>query len=339
MHFELHSTFPDELKTEWNALLDESISHVPFLRYEYLCNWWQTRGGGEWPVGSELAIVSALGADGRLAGIAPLFRTEHAGHPALLLLGSIEVSDYLDFIVRPADLPVFLSGLLPFLAQNVPGWQALDLYNLLDSSPSLVALPQAAAALGWRFAGEKLEHSPYIPLPGDWETYLAGIDKKQRHEIRRKMRRAEDSEAPVNWSVTSDPAALEADAETFLALMAQDPEKAAFLTPAMREHMRAVMRCAFEMGCLQLAFLNIDGKRAAAYFNFHYLDRLWIYNSGLDRSFGEFSPGWVLLGNLLQWANENGIREFDFMRGDEEYKYRFGAIDRFVLRATLLRTP
>ncbi len=336
MQFTLHTTFPETLRSDWNALLDESISHVPFLRYEYLVDWWQTRGGGEWPAECELAIVTAM-ENGRLAGIAPFFRAEHAGRKALMLLGSIEVSDYLDFIVRPADLDEFLAELLPFLAQEAPDWQSLDLYNLLDSSPSLTALPRAAAGLGWGYASQQLEHSPYISLPGDWETYLASIDKKQRHEIRRKMRRTEEAGVPIDWSVTTDPAALNADMETFLGLMAQDPEKATFLTPAMRQHMRNTMRCAFEAGCLQLAFLNIDGKRAAGYLNFHYIDRLWIYNSGLDRSFSEFSPGWVLLGNLLQWANENGIREFDFMRGDEEYKYRFGAIDRFVMRATLVR--
>ncbi len=336
MQYTVHTTFPEALKADWNALLDESVSHVPFLRYEYLYHWWQTRGGGEWPEESRLAIVTAY-EDGRLIGIAPLFCAEHAGRSALLLLGSIEVSDYLDLIVRPADLPAFLEGLLPFLAEALPGWQALDLYNLLDSSPSLAALQSAAAGLGWGFRREQLQHSPYIPLPGDWETYLAGIDKKQRHEIRRKMRRAEESSVPVDWSITRDPADLEADMESFLDLMSQDPEKAAFLTPAMRAHMRATMRCAFEAGCLQLAFLNIDGKRAAGYLNFHYLDRLWIYNSGLDRSFSEYSPGWVLLGELLRWANQNGVREFDFMRGDEEYKYRFGAVDRFVMRAVVDR--
>lgn len=336
MLYTLHTNFPETLKSDWNALLDESISHVPFLRYEYLRTWWQTRGGGEWPAGSQLAIVTASD-NGRLVGIAPLFRAEHAGRPALLLIGSIEVSDFLDFIVRPQDLHAFLDGLLPFLAANLPDWQALDLYNLLDSSPSPDALQAAAAAQGWEYQSEPLQHSPYIPLPGDWETYLAGIDKKQRHEIRRKMRRAEESSVPVDWTITSDPAELEADMDSFLALMSNDPEKATFLTPSMREHMRATMRCAFEAGCLQLAFLNIDGQRAAGYLNFHYLDRLWIYNSGLDRSFSEYSPGWVLLGDLLRWANENGVREFDFMRGDEEYKYRFGAVDRRVMRATLLR--
>ena len=334
MNWTLYTTFPTDLEEEWNALLAESASHVPFLRFEYLSTWWQTRGGGEWS-DAELCILAAR-QDNQLVGIAPLFRTRADGRDTLLLLGSIEISDYLDLICRPADLPEFLEGLLSYLKSPAsPKWEALDFFNILEGSPTLPAVQIAAEQLGFTVTVEKLQHSPFIPLPGDWETYLAGIDKKQRHEIRRKMRRAEESPAFIQWRITTDPAQLETDMETFLSLMAQDPDKAEFLTETMREHMRLTMRCAFEAGCLQLAFLDVDHHAAAAYFSFHYLDRLWIYNSGLDRAFMEYSPGWVLLGYLLQWANENGVREFDFMRGDEEYKYRFGAIDRLIYRITI----
>jgi CelD/BcsL family acetyltransferase involved in cellulose biosynthesis len=44
-----------------------------------------------------------------------------------------------------------------------------------------------------------------------------------------------------------------------------------------------------------------------------------------------------LLGNLLKWANDNQRRSFDFMRGDEDYKYRFGAVNRFIVRASIRR--
>jgi CelD/BcsL family acetyltransferase involved in cellulose biosynthesis len=97
------------------------------------------------------------------------------------------------------------------------------------------------------------------------------------------------------------------------------------------------MRCAFDTGCLHLSFLEIDGRKAAGYFSFNYLNRLWIYNSGLNRDFSELSPGWVLLGFLLKQANEEKFKEFDFLRGDENYKYKFGAIDRAVVRVTITR--
>ena len=327
----------DLLAGPWNALLEECASHVPFLRREYLRTWWQTMGGGEWKPADLMIVVAYEGE--KWVGIAPLFFSHNRdGEPALLLVGSIEVSDYLDVIARPQDLPAFLAGLLDFLqSPALPPWTVLDWYNLLENSPTLPALESAAARLGWRYGCERLQHSPHILLPGDWETYLTGIDKKQRHEIRRKIRRLEESGLPVRAYVVEDPATIEAETEAFLALMAQDPEKAAFLTPAMREFMHSVIRWAFDAHCLQLAFLEISGEKAAAYLNFDYLNRIWVYNSGLDRKFNEYSPGWVLLGYLLKWANERHAADFDFMRGDEEYKYRFGAVDRFVVRATVRR--
>ncbi len=333
----LHTTFPDELRQEWNALLEESVSHVPFLRHEYLQAWWKSRGGGEWPQ-AQLALVSGR-QDGQLVGIAPLFYTpDHQERPSLMLLGSIEISDYLDFIVRPDDLQPFMDALFDFLpGAGLPDWQTLDLYNFLDSSPSLQALQQTANRLGWDYQQADLQHSPYISLPGDWEAYLTSIDKKQRHEIRRKMRRFEAAEVPARWYLAEDKAALDDEIKGFLSLMEQDEEKAAFLTAPMRETLAEIIHCAFDEGCLHLSFLEIEGQKAAAYLSFDYLNRIWVYNSGFDRRFNDYSPGWVLLGYELQWANENKRCQFDFMRGDEEYKYRFGGIDRQVLRATLTR--
>ena len=339
MDFLLHNNFSEltSLAAEWNALLAESITHVPFLRYEYLRAWWETRGGGEWPA-SDLAIVTAH-QNGRLAGIAPMFSARNRdGDPALLLLGSIEISDYLDGIVRPEDVSAFFSDLLDFVDQAVPvGWRVLDWHNLPAASPTLPALKTEAEKRAWTFVSEPTYHAPSIPLPGDFDTYLAGIDKKQRHEIRRKMRRAEDCGREVRWYIVEDASTLDAEVEAFLGLMMEDPEKSAFLTPSMREQFHLSCRAAFENGWLQLAFLEVDGQKAAGYFNFDYLNRIWIYNSGLDRRFMDISAGWVLLGHLLQWANENKRSEFDFMRGSEEYKYRFGGVDKLLMRAKVIR--
>lgn len=337
MNFRLIEDFSALDPAEWNGLLAESATDAPFLRYEYLQAWWATRGGGEWPASARLVLAAARRGE-RLTGIAPLFFTENrAGQPALLLLGSIEISDLLDLIARPADLPDFAAALLDFLAALPLPWQTLDLHNLPEASPSLPALQSAAARRGWTFRLERTYPSPAIPLPGNFEAYLAGLDKKQRHEIRRKMRRVEESGRPTRWYIVSQVDSLEAEIEAFLDLMAHDPEKAAFLTPSMREQMRRTCRAAFEHGWLQLAFMEIEGQKAAVYLNFDYRNRIWVYNSGLDRAFLDLSPGWVLLGCLLQWANEQGRTEFDFLRGDEEYKYRFGAVDRFLVRIQVQR--
>jgi len=341
MEFTLHRDFSEleSLAPEWNAVLAESVTNVPFLRYEYLHSWWETRGGGEWHA-AELAIVIARQA-GKLVGIAPLFSAlNRDGLPALMLLGSIEISDYLDLIVHPANLKSFLTGLIDFIdasGNGLAGWNTLDWQNLLETSPTLPVLKEDAERRGWVFHQNQTYHAPSIPLMGDFDAYLCGIDKKQRHEIRRKMRRALESEITVRWYVVTNAASLDDEVDDFLALMAEEPEKARFLTQPMRKQMHLSCRAAFENGWLQLAFLEVGGKKAAGYLNFDYLNQIWVYNSGLNRSFLELSPGWVLLGYLLQWANENKRSHFDFMRGGEEYKYRFGAVDKFVVSAKVSR--
>jgi CelD/BcsL family acetyltransferase involved in cellulose biosynthesis len=339
MDFTTHQNLADleALAPAWNALLTRSITNSPFLRYEYLHAWWQMLGGGEWKDG-QLAVVKSC-QDRELVGVAPLFLTENRdGQLALMLLGSIEISDFLDLIVSPEHLSDFMDGLLDLLASSpTPAWKLLDWYNLPEASPTLPVLKAAAEKRGWTFLLETHLPAPYISLPDDFETYLAGIDKKQRHEIRRKLRRAAEYEQPVRWYIVEDEDSLDAEIDAFLKLMAQDPQKAAFLSDVMRSQMRSLVQAAFHQGWLQLAFLEVNGEKAAANLNFDYDNRIWAYNSGLDQRFTTISPGWVLLAHLIQWAIEHGRAELDFMRGNEEYKYRFGGVDRHVVRAKVIR--
>ncbi len=337
MDFTFHKNFSELDPDEWNALLSESVNDMPFLRFEYLSAWWSTRGGGEW-LEADLAMVSARESE-RLVGIAPLFLSEYEGRQAMMLLGSIEISDYLDLIVRADDLSRFVSGLLDFLASDSAlAWSAIDWYNLPEGSPTLTALEAESTKRGWDFVQEPFRPALYVPLPGDFEEYLMSIDKKQRHEIRRKMRRAEGGEQNVRWYIVEDESVLDSEIDDLLSLMANDPNKEVFLTEVMRTQMRTSVHAAFNAGWLQLAFMEVDGKKAAGYLNFDYGDRIWVYNSGLDFNYKDLSPGWVLLGYLLQWANEHGRSEFDFMRGDEDYKYKFGAIKRDVVRVRVIRS-
>jgi CelD/BcsL family acetyltransferase involved in cellulose biosynthesis len=328
----------DKLAESWNQLLAESASHVPFLRYEYLSTWWKTLGGGEWEHG-DLFVVIARSDENEIIGIAPLFFTTNLdGKPALMFVGSFEISDYLDVIVRPDDLTPFLDALLEYLTgPDAPPWEVLDFYNLLDDSPTLAALKQSAGRLGLTYTEETLQPAPCITLPNSWETYLAGLKKKQRHEIRRKLRRAEAAPEGIRWYFVEDEDALDNEMGDFMQLMAYDPEKDKFLTDVMRTQMKAAVHTAFRAGWLQLAFLEIGGQKAAAYLNFDYGNRIWVYNSGLNFDLRYYSPGWVLLSYVIQWAIENGRETLDFMRGDEAYKYRFGGVNRYVKRVQISR--
>ena len=336
MNFTAHRDFSEINPSTWNALVEHSIADTPFSRHEYLSEWWKTLGGGEWKH-ADLVLVSANAGD-QLIGIAPLFIAEYDDQRALMLLGSIEISDYLDLIVREQDLPRFLSGLMDFLASShIDNWSAIDWYNLPDNSPTLAALKAESERLGWAYHEEIYRPTPRIALNGSFEDYLSRIEKKQRHEIRRKMRRAAESDKNVQFHLVDQTADINTEMDSFFHLMIQDPNKALFLRDSMREQLTSTIRAAFEQNYLWLAFLEVDGVKTAASLNFDYKNKLWGYNSGVSRAHMELSPGWVLLAHVIQWCCENGRSEFDFMRGEEEYKYRFGGVNRFVMRARLSR--
>src|SRR3990172_7846683 len=290
MEYTLHKDFSEIDSQMWNSLLKESVSDSPFMRHEYQRVWWEHRGGGEWQ-NAQLVLVSAR-ENGKIAGIAPLFIAEHDGLRALMLNGSIEISDYLDLIVHKNDHARFVSGLLDFLASQLADtWRGLDWYNLPDSSPTLAALQSESARRGWTHHEEMYRPTPRIALAADFDQYLSRLEKKQRHEIRRKMRRAEESGRGVRW-FTSDMQNPEAEIDAFVKLMEADQNKAEFLSGSMRDQMRAIMHAAHQGGWLWLAFLEVDGQRAAAVLNFDYNNKLWGYNAGVDPTYLDLSPGW-----------------------------------------------
>ena len=178
MEFTLHKDFSSISSPAWNALVEAGISDTPFLRYELLSQWWKTLGGGEWKE-AELALIIAT-ENGNLIGIAPLFKAVYDDRAALLLVGSIEVSDYLDLIVRAEDLPRFLSGLIDFLAQSSSfAGLPFDWYNLVDSSPTLPALKAESEKRGLTYREEIYRPTPRIALGGEPARCAAALDTFQ----------------------------------------------------------------------------------------------------------------------------------------------------------------
>lgn len=323
------------LSTSWNELLQDSHNNVPFLTYEFQRAWWQHLGGGEWKQ-AELNILVGRGEDGQLSGIAPLFRTVQNDKAVLHLIGSHEIADFLDLIARPADLAPLAQAVLEHLAADT-SWEEIVLYNLLDSSATSSVLREATTTLGLNFALETLQPSPYIALPASFEDYMASLDSKQAHELRRKQRKAERSAEQLSIETIQRGEDLDAALQDFLGLMGQEADKDRFLSAAMRAQLDAIGRAAFAAGWLQLFFLKAGSRRIAGYMNFDYQNRIWGYNAGFNNEYASLSPGWLVMGEMIKWCIENGREAFDFMRGDEEYKYRFGGVNRFVQKVTISR--
>jgi CelD/BcsL family acetyltransferase involved in cellulose biosynthesis len=324
----------DNLKQDWDELFSRAENNTPFQTHLYNKVWWSTLGGGEWDRG-DLRIFAGYDPSDRLVGLAPLF-VPGDGSGDLRLIGSVEISDYLDLILDPDQAEVFVEALLVEIDKTkAEGAARLALDNLLEGSPSIALIQNAARARGWQVKQEQIEPAPLLALPSSFGAYLEGLESKQRREFKRKMRRAMDYPARVTWRIQDQPEYIAEDCEYFLDLMSNDAEKRKFLTEPMKDHFRQLTLEACQAGWLHLAFLEASGKPIFGYLNFIHDNRIWVYNSGFDPDHFSLSPGWVLMGYLIEWGIEHGYQVVDFMRGDEDYKYRLGGSDRFIHRLTV----
>lgn len=330
----------DALAAEWNQLVRRSRSNTIFLTHEWQTTWWRYLGTGE------LWIVAfRRPEDDQLVGIVPLYRViqtdgDQAGERHLTLVGCIEVSDYLDIIAARGWEDAVYAHLLDWLqSDQAPEWDTLDLCNLPEVSLTFTELAARFQEAGLAVEVRQEDVAPQFRLPLHYETYLQEqVDKKQRHEIRRKQRRAE-REANVGFHLVGRQENLYAEMEDFIALQrASRADKAEFMTPEMRRFFNAIAQRLLDAGYLRLFFLTLDGEKAAALFAIAYDRQFLLYNSGYDPdAHSQLSPGWVLLAYVIQYAIAAGCQLFDFMQGGEEYKYRFGSDNYKVMRVIVRR--
>jgi CelD/BcsL family acetyltransferase involved in cellulose biosynthesis len=321
---ELHTTPAvfDLLAGEWNSLLDPRRSDNLFTGWYWQRIWWEHLGRGT------LCVVTIRDGEGALRGIGPWFVEETDGRRIVRFIGCEEVSDYLDFLLMPGHEEEALGALLDFmLSGEAPEWDSFELCNIPQDSMTLDLLPQLAEARGLTTEVIVADVCPVVPLEGTYEDYLAGLDKKQRHELRRKRRRAEGH--PVDWYIVGQEHDLDAEIDRFLALMAMSTgEKADFLKqPGHRAFFREMGKVMFEQGRLELIFLTVGGSPAATMWQFTCGERTLLYNSGLNQAdYAFLSPGIVLLTHSIEDAIRRGMKKYDFLRGDEAYKYRMGGV-------------
>lgn len=321
----------------WAALHTQSRTATLFNTPHWAQVWWRHFGDAE-----SLRLFLVRDAAGALVGLAPMYLTENeTGERLLRFVGGVDVSDYLDVLACAGAEQHVAEALVAAWAElcRCEG-VVIDLYGLPDASPMREAFLRAAPLRGLCADSARAEVCPVLELPPDWESYLAGLARKQRHELRRKVRKA-GQEALVSWyqvrGVT--PAEVVEAMETFFALHASSgPDKAAFMTPRMRAFFLDMAQTMAAAGWFLLDVLLVNGQPAAAYLTFDYEDAILLYNSGYDPTLlPEMSPGWVLLAYGIERAIALGRRRFDFLRGNEEYKYQFGGRSTSIHRLRLAR--
>ena len=310
---------------DWSGLVRAdplgSFFHTP----GYLKLWWEEFGSGR------LLLAFVLDGDRTVAMCA----FELTGE-TLRFLGGFDVTDYMGPVGLPGSEDAAGKELLCALSAEA-SWATADLRGLPLHSPWSASLEQAAAGQG--FPVERVEDgvAPAIALPGTFDEYMAGLPSKLRHELRRKARRLAEVAGPYRVTLSTEET-LARDLDRFFELHRSSPgPKGRFMHAGMEIFFRRLGEAFLPPHIFHLAFLEVEGERTAGGIGFAYKDTFSLYNSAFDRGRWRLAPGMVLVAELIRLAILSGRDTFDLLKGDLEYKYRFGSTPRPVGRLLLGR--
>lgn len=303
-------------EARWNGLLGRSAVPSAFLTWQ-----WQTRWVEAFAADRPLALLAVTEEGGGLAGLLPLYEDPSG---TLRPVGGADVSDYLD-VIAPAGLERPVWEALLAHREGRPGTWALR--GLRAGSPTLGLVPGLAPAFGLRARVALEERCPVLALPPSWDAYLAGLPGKDRHELRRKMRRLEGELPGARVRLQEGGPGWEEGMTAFLRLHRASREgKARFMDQRMEGFFRGAFSALALAGWARLWFLEADGAPLAAFICLEYGGSVGLYNSGFDPARARLSPGIVLLAHVIRDAIVRGVPVFDFLRGEEPYKYAFGPV-------------
>jgi CelD/BcsL family acetyltransferase involved in cellulose biosynthesis len=350
----------------WDALADRTPGATPFSRHCVQKAWWDAYGA---TAHDQTLVVVDDAAPETLVGIVPLMHRHELepgdlaarttirhqpGRPmrpvpesaTAVFFGASYHADYATVLSAPADLNAVCDAVAAALAATDPSrWDVIDLRRLRAGDPATDALAKSlewvAPQAGWLVTREQEDVCPVLTLaPGtDYETYLGTLDKKERHEIRRKVRRAEAA-GEVRLEPSVDPAK---DLDAFVELHQKRWGAEGLFPPteggaASRRFFAGLFEDCAPTGIVDLSFLTVGGRRIAAGVTFDDGEAVYYYNAGVEPEARELSPGVVMVACYIQRAIALGRSRVDFLRGDEPYKYEWGAVDAPIERLLVGRT-
>ena len=315
-----------EIENEWESVLRDSPENTLFLTSQWQKVWWDTFGDGHtmcgftYPESNEISAIASLAKSG----------------DTVSFIGSEDTFDYNDFLIRPGHEVGFYQTLLDCMEEQKFGM--LRLVSLRETSPTLQILPDLARKHGYTVEVKEEDVTSGIGLPSTWDEYLSLLNKKDRHELRRKIRRM-DSQTDWKWYSLTEPTEVNERLGEFIKLMRQSrADKDEFMTPERERFFYNITQRMSELGLLQLYFLHMDGVTVATSLCFDYGGSRLLYNSGYDPEYAYYSVGLLLNAMCLKDAIEQGLTYFDFLRGPEPYKAHLGGQQRNLYQMVVTKS-
>ena len=295
---------PDPIRDEWDELADRTDAS-PFLRPGWIEPWQRAFASGE-----PAYLVTRR--EGRLAGVLPL----QVRRGTLVSTANWHTPEYGPVIEDDAAAAELAQGLIARAGRRA------DLWFLDPESPGYRAITAASERAAYGMIARTIANSPYIDVEGSFDEFMAGLDRKFRKDIGRRWRRLEEAGGEAVFEdgsqnledLLTDGFRLEGSGWKFEqgSAIASKPERENFY--------REVARWAAERGWLRLAFLRAEGKAVAFDFCLETGGRHYVPKGGFDVEHRKLGPGQLLTHAGVRRAFELGLKSYELLGQQDEYK-------------------
>jgi CelD/BcsL family acetyltransferase involved in cellulose biosynthesis len=319
MDVTLHQDQIEELLPEWGELFAADDRATPFQSPGWARAWWR-----HWAAGTKPWLLAVRDA-GRLVGLAPLCSDRLLGLRRLRVNG--EPADYWDVLAQPEHRTAVEETLARELQRRQRDWDLLVLGQLPHGSTTAGPLERA----GLRASHRSEVACPAIGLPESFDDYLATLPSSRRTNLRRRLRNLDGGELKLRTPAGEQlPDAIDrwqALRQRQWAAMGKrlNPEHSGsrfrdFILDATTDLMRAGLALVWE-------FVH-EGEVVGSFVNFCDGRAFYQYLGGFAPELGKLAIGKVATAEGIRSSIAAGRSSYDFMRGDEEYKYWYGAENR-----------
>ena len=325
------------LRDAWRNLQARCPDATPFQSWEWNSAWVAHFGARKRPL-----VLLFRSEKGDLVGIAPLYTSFHLGTPVrrLAWIGT-GTSDYMDILALPEFAGTVAEALRDFLQNELRGWDMADLQQLRPASRLIRKAEAGEPKTDGAESCLPMEPCPYLELPDRWEAVTARLGKKMRSNLGYYSRLLTKTFPDAQYAL-ADETNLQ-DGMTALFTLHQKRWNARWLPGVLGNRRvqafhRDIAAQFLEQGWLRLHLLRTEGAIRAVLYCFHWNRRTYYYLGGFAPELGKYSLGTLLTGHAIRHAIEENGEEFDFLRGNEGYKYRWLPQERINQRLLLLRS-
>jgi CelD/BcsL family acetyltransferase involved in cellulose biosynthesis len=315
------------LRDVWNRVLARSRDDNIFLTWEYLSTFWKYFGKN-----AKLRIVCVRDRD-EIVAIAP-YRQSRFNFVGPLGYDVIEPLGYRGLMLEGGDYTGLLLGeketeclklFLKYLEEH-NNWDFIYMYDVPETS-AIPDLLRKTTNSTLKFEITKGAICPYITLPQSMNIFLEGLYGKFRKNLRRCMRHLMKDYGKVELKKYNQFGSVKDAMETFFKLhqkrWASKQMPGVFNTQTICDFYLDVARKFADNGWLALYFLAVNDEPIAAHYCFEYKQKMYFALSGFDLSYARYSVGNLLTLKIIEKCIEEGLQEFDFMKGDEPYKSKW----------------